>query len=371
MSFRQTRFIIACNNTLRSALLTAACMLPVQTTIAGADRPASPIVVRGDGWTISQDEIDLQGGETLYEISDALYQERLKSLRLQVTKRLLGLEAAKRNVSIPELVKLEVESKLPQVTEADIDHFYATNPIAEKLTTADRLRVKTLLVGQHRRDGLDRYVASLLTAHHVQVDLPRPPRPPFTRVDIDTPAQRTRGPADAPITIVEFSDFGCGYCRKASKTLDQLETEYAGQIRVVYKHFAVRDREGARAAECSAQQGAENFWAYHDALFESKERLYDDLIKMGNNIGLDIEQFKSCLNNPPDDVLAAEYEEAQALGVEATPYWFINGRKLRGALPIHRFRDVIDDELALIGKAKNDKTAQSKSDYQSTSSQKQ
>ena len=306
----------------------------------------SPVVVQGDGWTITQAELDIAGGEKLYEISMALHQARTSSLRLQVTKKLLTLEASKRGVTIGALVKAEVEDRIPKVTENEVQSFINTQ--GAKATDLDRSKVKAFLIGQHRRDLLDRFVASLIEKHNVRIALPTPPRPPIERTNVDLVDSRTRGPNNAAITIVEFADFGCGYCRKAQSTIKQLEKEYPGQIKLVYKHFAVRDKEGARAAECAAQQ--DQFWAFHDALFKSSGRTVDDLQGIATNLNMNLTAFSECLSNPPDDVINADYEEGRRIGVKATPYWYINGRELRGAVPLNKFRAIIDDELNISGK---------------------
>jgi protein-disulfide isomerase/uncharacterized membrane protein len=155
-----------------------------------------------------------------------------------------------------------------------------------------------------------------------------------------------RGPADAPITIVEFSDFECAYCAKAFQDLREVERQHAGRLRVVFHHFPL-DTEcnphvasrlhpdaclAAIAAECAARAG--HFWDYHDRLFANQDRLgRDDLIATAVDLGIARGEFIACLADPASRARVIEDAHAGArLGVKSTPTLFINGRTVEGAL---------------------------------------
>ncbi len=165
------------------------------------------------------------------------------------------------------------------------------------------------------------------------------------------PANRL-GSVDAPITIVEFSDFQCPFCGKVEReAIAQLRDQYIrdGKISIVYKHAAVLGDEStwaAQAAECAADQG--QFWAYHDLLFArqggenqgafTKEKL----IGFASELKLDQTRFAACLKN--DETLArvqADTQESQTAGVRGTPTFFINGQMLVGAQPLAAFEKLI------------------------------
>ena len=162
----------------------------------------------------------------------------------------------------------------------------------------------------------------------------------------DAPA---RGPADAPVTIVVFSDFQCPFCRAVAATLRRVETVYAGRVRVVFRDFPLGMHpdapKAAEAARCAGDQG--RFWAMHDALFSRAGVTAADLRQHAGAIGLDLEQFAACLERG-DHAAAwrADRAAGQRLGVTATPTLFVNGRLLAGAQPFEAFAAVIDDELA-------------------------
>lgn len=165
------------------------------------------------------------------------------------------------------------------------------------------------------------------------------------------PANRLGSP-DAPITIVEFSDFQCPFCSKVEReAITQLRDQYvpSGRISIVYKHAAVLGDESkwaAQAAECAADQG--QFWEYHDLLFANQGGENQGAFTKAKLIGLAQElelaptRFASCLNN--DETLTrvqADTQEARVVGVRGTPTFFLNGQLLVGAQPLAAFEKMI------------------------------
>jgi protein-disulfide isomerase len=164
-----------------------------------------------------------------------------------------------------------------------------------------------------------------------------------------------KGAEGAPVTIVEFSDFECGYCAKAFRDLRELEREHRGNVRVVFHHFPL-DSEcnpsvtsrmhtsaclAAIAAECAARFG--KFWEYHDHLFEAQDALArDDLVTAARQLGLDEKAFSECLADPAmRERVVADAKAGGALGVQSTPTLFINGREVAGALDRSAYEYVI------------------------------
>ena len=158
------------------------------------------------------------------------------------------------------------------------------------------------------------------------------------------------GPADAPVVIVEFSDFNCSYCKRFhDTTLQPLLDQYQGQIQFVYRDFAILGQTSvtsAMAAECADDQG--KFWEYHDLLFANQPNFdRDSLIQYANELSLDTEQFTSCFDDQTylEDV-RADSTAAQEIGAQGTPAFLINGQFVSGAQPYDAFVQIIDSELA-------------------------
>ncbi|MBN8590607.1 MAG: DsbA family protein [Anaerolineae bacterium] len=175
---------------------------------------------------------------------------------------------------------------------------------------------------------------------------------PGTRLEVSVDDDPSNGPLDAPITIVEFSDFNCPYCARFRRdTLPLILENYGDQVRFVYRDFAIlgpSSVDAAIASECADEQSA--FWFYHDLLFENQRNFNREmLIGYAQQIDLRLEEFASCLDDPEIRTeVMADTEEAQRLGATGTPTFFINGRPLVGAQPFEVFASIIDDELAAL-----------------------
>jgi len=165
-----------------------------------------------------------------------------------------------------------------------------------------------------------------------------------------------RGNPDAPITIVEYSDLECPFCKQFHSTLQQALTDYGDQVRWVYKHFPLdalhskADKE-AEAAECAGELGgSEKFWAYIDRIFAvtpSNNGLDLALLpQIAKEIGLDQAAFEGCLNSGKyAEKVEKQYQEGLRLGVNGTPGSFVNGTPVRGALPYENLKAIIEAEL--------------------------
>ena len=157
------------------------------------------------------------------------------------------------------------------------------------------------------------------------------------------------GPEDAPIVIVEFSDFRCPYCATFhTQTLYPLLEQYEGQIRFVYRDFPVVGGElAALASECADDQGV--FWEYHELLFENQGALTseDALIEMADQLEVHVDTFTSCLQDRVhSDEVEGDFADAVSYGLRGTPSFFINGRLIVGAQPLTVFVEVIEEILA-------------------------
>lgn len=173
---------------------------------------------------------------------------------------------------------------------------------------------------------------------------------PCLRYNVKIEGAPTRGPDDAPVTIVMFSDFECPFCARAMETMAALERRYDGKIRLVYKSFPIDRHPQAMLAALMAlsvrDQGA--FWAFHDRLFSGQGISTPALLGYIEELGLDLTRIASEL----DDMTHApeirrDLDQAAALMVRSTPTFFINGRRVSGAKPMPLFERLVEEELAL------------------------
>jgi protein-disulfide isomerase len=168
------------------------------------------------------------------------------------------------------------------------------------------------------------------------------------------------GDLNAPVTMIEYSDFQCPFCgRFYSQTENLIKENYIkdGKVKFVYRHFAFlgpESRAAAEAVECAKDQG--KFWQYHDVLFDAEIKdgqehngnLNRDLfVSLAQNLGMNTADFAACVDSKKyADKVESDYAGAQSLGVRATPTVFINAQKVEGALPYAQFKVIIDAELA-------------------------
>ncbi len=168
------------------------------------------------------------------------------------------------------------------------------------------------------------------------------------KVTIDEAA--VKGPANALVTLVEFSDYQCPFCSRGHNTVSQLEKDYEGKLRVVMKQhpldFHPHAKPAALAALAAGEQG--KYWEMHNKLFANQQALEDAQIEgYARDLGLDLAKWKADMQSPKFQTrIASETSQALQLGASGTPAFFINGKKLSGAQPIEKFKEIIDAELS-------------------------
>jgi len=176
-------------------------------------------------------------------------------------------------------------------------------------------------------------------------------QPKYTRYKIPSDGFHTLGPANAPITIVEFSDYQCPFCRRwHDEVYQNLLTAYPGKIKFVYRNLPLTsihpDAQGAaEAAMCAGEQNV--YWQYHDKLFSSEVLGSGAYTQYAKELNLDMTAFEACVSQEKyKKQIQADSDFALNLGISSTPTFFINGLAIVGAQPLEVFKQVIDKELA-------------------------
>ncbi len=167
---------------------------------------------------------------------------------------------------------------------------------------------------------------------------------------VDSSGEAYLGSEDAQILIEEYSDFQCPFCARASPTIHRLAEEYKDEVKIVFRHFPLRQihenaQKAAEASECAADQGM--FWEYHDILFENQGNLGVSSLKQhASELGLDKNEFDACLDSGEKyETVNSEMREGISKGVKGTPAFFINGKMISGAQPYEVFKAEIDSQL--------------------------
>jgi protein-disulfide isomerase len=310
---------------------------------APAIRIGSDLITVGelDAWIKEQ----LFDQETESGKSAKLYEVRAGAAENMVAQRLLDAEAEKLGTDADSLLESEARKRI-NVSDADVQRFYDDNKKSFGDRPFDDMKAQI-------REHLERRAAPEAARAYVQ-QLRRDAKVEILLERTRTPVAATgpsRGPADAPITLIEFSDYQCPFCRRAEPTVKQVLQQYEGKIRFVFRHFPLdrmhpQARGASEAAACAAEQN--KFWEYHEALFAPDAQLdRPGLDAAALKTGLDSAAFKACLDARKTQALVeTDVREGEEAGVSGTPAFFINGIPLRGALPLEEFKKVIDEELA-------------------------
>lgn len=207
------------------------------------------------------------------------------------------------------------------------------------------------LFGQAYNQGVDDAIAGLQLAAN-QPPVPQATAAPARIENVSADDDPFLGSEDAPITIVEFSDFECPWCAHFhQRTLYALKEKYGDEIRIVFRDFPMSNHpnapKAAEAAECADEQG--QFWALHDAMFQNQATMgvmLPAVTSIADSLELDMDAFTECVESGKyADEVANDVRDAISYGVTATPTFFINGVRLVGSNPIEQFSLIIDAEL--------------------------
>ena len=174
---------------------------------------------------------------------------------------------------------------------------------------------------------------------------------------IDLKDRPARGPEDAKVTIVEYSDFQCPFCSRGYQILEtQVMPEYEGKVRLYFKHLPLKSihpwaESAALATECARDQSNDAFWKMYHAIFKAQREINQDNLKdkvtqFAKDAGIDEAKFGACFESKAAlPKVEQDLQEAAAVGANSTPTFFINGRRLEGAQPYENFKAIIDQEL--------------------------
>ncbi len=316
---------------------------------AASAKSATPAAKVGNE-VITLEEVEQAVRTQLAKIEEQRYALLDDKLEQLIGDRLLAREAKRRGVSLEQLLKTEVYGKAAEVTDADVTDFISQNRARlPQGNDADlKLKVWDYLRSQKVNERRQAYVQSLRAQGSVVVYLEAPEA---VRMPVSASTGFVRGPKEAPVAIVEFSDFQCPYCKGVTATVKQLMDKYQGKVKWVFRDFPIPTIHPAapkahEAARCAAEQG--KFWEYHDLLFEKSPRQAPEELKQyAKDLKLDSATFAKCLDSGKEQAAVnRDVEDGTRLGVTGTPTFFINGRELIGNMPLTAFEKIIDSELA-------------------------
>ena len=348
MSFRALPWVMLA--LCLTVLLSGAPVTPLKAIEAGqpAASPARVVAVV-DGKEITEQELlERVRGEVL-KLEAQMYDVRRNGVDELISEYLVEQVAKARGLSVDQLMQQEVDSKVGEVTAKEVEEFYAANQARIRKPLHEiQPQVINYLQQSKLTEARRVYLKGLREKAQVKVYL----TPPIVQVSAE--GAPFKGPPDAPITIVEFSDFQCSYCKRVLAVLGQVLEQYPTQVKLAFRDFPIQNihphaQKAAEAAHCAAEQG--KFWEYHDLLFEKQDVLPNaDHGEHAKALGLETAAFQECIDSRKyKEKVERNYADGVKAGVSGTPAFFINGRLLSGAQPLEAFKTVIDEELDRLG----------------------
>jgi len=324
-------------------------VIALHSSDAARPAPRSEPLAEVNGEVITAEEIEQALGAQLRRLEQQIYDMKRQKLEAVIGERLLAREAAKQSLSVQALLDAEVAAKAGTVADEEVETFYQANKARLKGDEAEaRERIRAHFQSQKLVARRQAYLQSLRSQATMVIRLQAPP---VFKAEVGVEGAPFLGPAAAPVTIVEFSDFQCPFCKQVVPTLTQVRSRYGEKVKLVYRDFPIdglhpQARKAAEAARCAQDQG--KFWDYHDALFANAPKLSLGQLKTyAQQVGLDLPSFERCLaSGTHAAAVQKSVDEGIRLGVTGTPAFFINGEFVSGAQPVESFARVIERELA-------------------------
>lgn len=315
--------------------------------------PADPnagVLARINGEPITDAEVSERVKNELRKVESQIFDIKKAGLDGMVEEKLVAMEAKKKGMSADELIKAEVERKVEEPTEAEISTFY--NMFKKQFKDAPLDKVRGKLVNQiksgKRQTAYNDFVESLHKGAKLEILMERP------RIEVAVDDDPSKGSAKAPVTLIEFSDFQCPFCKRARETVNKVMETYGDKVHYVFRDYPLsfhkQAKKAAEATECAEDQ--KKYWEYNALLWEKQGKQEIDMLKeYAKELGLNEKKFAACLDS---DKYAEEVDkdlnDGITAGVTGTPAYFVNGMLISGAQPFERFKDLIDEELERLGK---------------------
>jgi protein-disulfide isomerase len=302
----------------------------------------NPVVATVGTRSINLREVEQAAALPLYEADQQRSQLLHQALQLKIEETLLAMEASRKGVSVSQLLAEASQSE----SVARLANLPGPVKRLSPGTTQDSPDRGTSHDLQEQARIRQALLVFLRRKTDIRITLP-PPEPPILTVSVD--GEPSIGPVDAPVTIVEFSDFQCPYCQKSVGVLKELRRLYGEKIRIVYRDYPGPNHpyapQAAEAAQCAGEQS--RYWEYHDILFDRQTQGKGwDFPALARELRLQPDTFATCLNTGRyREEVAKDLHDGFTLGITSTPTFFINGRPLVGARPFAEFQAVIDGLL--------------------------
>ena len=310
----------------------------------------STVIMKFNGGTITAKDVQDIVKPKLKSMEEEGLEAYKRSAERALLTRLLTDEAKKQGVASPEALMQKIAAEAT-VSDEQVKEFFKTNNLAQGIPdpkTGKKRKVsmdelKGYLSEQERQQRQQAFLQSLMAQAGASTVLEEP------RTNIAANDKSPfKGGANAKVVVYEFSDFECPFCARGRTVVDQINKAYGDKVKIVFRHFPLDFHKNAMpaaiASMCANREG--KFWAMHDKFFDNQRALGEDINKMAKEVGVDMAKFEACVKGSETaKEIQDDMKVAETIGVNSTPTFFVNGKRVAGALPFEQFKSLIDAEL--------------------------
>lgn len=315
----------------------------------------STVILEYNGGKVTAGDVKATVAPEIKKMNETLIEAYKKAAERSVITKLVEAEAKKQGLASPEELVSKVAS-VSDISDEQVTKFMKDNDLEKGFKdprTGQRKKVnkddvKRFLTEQERQGKQQQFLQNLMTSANIRMKLEEP-RVENLTVDPDAPFL---GSKSAKVVIQEFSDFQCPFCASAHTLVAQINQAYGDKVLFVFRQFPLPPRmhpeakPAAIASLCAHRQG--KFWPMHDTLFKGiKELSAEKYLAWGKELGLDMAKYESCVKNGETKAqVEKDMAAGEEAGVDSTPTFFINNRRIKGGSDFEQMKQLIDAELA-------------------------
>jgi protein-disulfide isomerase len=306
------------------------------------NQSGNSVIAEVDGIKLTLADFERRRPEALFQARNAFYETEKKAVEEFIDSYLLERRAQEEHVTVAQLLERHVNSTIAKDPDDTALRVYYEGIDTNEPFEAVRGKILEILRQRRAAKAKSAYMQELRNEAKITIAV----APPRAQISLDN--ARVRGAAGAPLTLVEFADYECPYCQQMQPALSQLEADYKGKLAFAYKDVPLpmhaHAQKAAEAAHCAGVQN--KYWEYHDLLLKTKALELTRLKSVAGDLALDTKAFDKCLDSGEQlETVKASMDEAQRLGIQGTPSFFLNGRFFSGILTYTQLRQIVEEEL--------------------------
>jgi protein-disulfide isomerase len=307
----------------------------------------SKVIAKVGNTTLTEDQLRSEMGQQLYQAENMIYMTHKNWVDEKAQDILFNQAAKEAGLSRKDWEKREIDDKVAEPDPQQVQQM-AGQFVRPGTDGADSLKqAKEYVANQNKMARRNQVYQDLLKKTPVELMVEKPVAPVVNVTYAkDDPM---RGNPNAPITIVEFTDFQCPFCKRSQDTIQQIEKNYPKDVKLVTRAYPLpfhdRAKPASEAAFCAKEQG--KYWEYRDKIFAEQKLSDADLSSYAKQIGLNTKKFEQCrADHKYASRIESDIADGRKYGVNGTPHFFINGESLVGAQPYQQFDEVIKNALS-------------------------